>query len=146
MTSDPLVAPLPNPSPEEIRQLLTAIRTIAVVGISDKPDRPSYRVARYLQTAGYTIFPVNPRLATWEGIPCYPSLLAIPEPIDLVDLFRRAEEVPPVVDEALAKGCRAFWLQLGIRNDAAVEPLRARGVIVVQDLCLKVEHQRLLTP
>jgi len=134
---------IPNPSDDTIKHLLKEVRRIAVVGLSDKPDRPSYRVARYLREVGYEILPVNPRLSHWEGIPAAPSLTAITGPIDLIDIFRKPNEVEPVVKEALAKGCRVFWLQLGIRNDAAVAPLIDRGITVVQDLCLKIEHQRL---
>jgi predicted CoA-binding protein len=137
---------IPNPNDETLKTLLTNARRIAVVGISDKPDRASYRVARYLRDAGYEILPINPRLTTWEGLPAYPTLSDVPGAIDIIDVFRKAEDVPPVVTAALAKGCQTFWLQLGIRNDAAVEPLIARGITVVQDRCLKIEHQRLITP
>lgn len=132
-----------SPSDDALKALLATVCRIAIVGISNKPDRASHRVARYLQAAGYEILPVNPRLHAWEGLPAYPTLQAIPGPIDLVDVFRKSEEIAPVVADALAKGCRAFWLQLGIRNDEAVAPLLAQGITVVQELCLKVEHQRL---
>jgi hypothetical protein len=133
-----------NPPDEVIRDLLTRYRWIAVVGLSDRPDRPSYGVARYLQGAGYEITPVNPMIQETLGKRALASLKEVPPPVEIVDVFRRAEDVPPVVDDAIAAGAKVLWLQLGIVNEAAAERARQAGMTVVQDRCLKVEHQRLL--
>jgi hypothetical protein len=134
-----------NPPDEVIRDLLTRYRRIAVVGLSDRPDRPSYGVARYLQDAGYEITPVNPTIQETLGKRALASLKAVPPPVEIVDVFRRAEDVPPVVDDAIAAGAKVLWLQLGIVNEAAAERARQAGMTVVQDRCLKVEHHRLLS-
>jgi uncharacterized protein len=125
----------------QMKEMLTTARTIAVVGLSDKPDRASYGVAAYLQRAGYKIIPVNPVLkGPVLGEQPVASLRDIKEPIDIVDIFRRSEDVPPVVEEAIAVGARAVWFQLGIVNDEAAAAAQAAGLDVVQDKCLKVEH------
>lgn len=133
---------------ERLRELLSTARTIAVVGLSDKPERDSNEVARYLQGAGYRVLPVNPTLSTVLGETAYPSLDAVPADlaIDIVDVFRRSEEVPPVVEQAVARGARAVWMQLGIRNAAAAESGRRRGLTVVEDLCIMATHRRLRIP
>lgn len=113
---------------------------VAVVGLSPRPDRDSHRVARYLQDAGYRVIPVNPSATRILGERCYPSLEAIPEPVDWVDVFRRPEHVPALADAALAIGVRGFWMQLGIRHAGAAARLRAAGVAVVEDRCALVEH------
>ena len=128
----------------QIRQLLATSRTVAVVGLSPKESRPSNMVARYLVNAGFHVVPVNPGQETILGLPCYPDLAAIPEPVEIVDIFRRAEEVGPVVDEAIRLGARAVWMQEGIVNEAAAAKARAAGLIVVMDRCIKTDHQRLL--
>lgn len=129
----------------ELIQLLKETRTIAVVGLSPKTDRASYRVAAYMQKAGYRIIPVRPGGATILGEQSYPSLEDIPKEItiDLVDVFRRAEDTPPIATASVAIQARGLWLQLGIINETAMDIARKGGVIPVQDLCLKVEHQRL---
>lgn len=134
-----------NPSDDELRAILSKARTIAVVGLSDKPERDSNEVARYLQAQGYAIRPVNPMLTEVLGEKAYPSLLAIPaaERIDIVDVFRRSDQVGPVVDEALVRGAGAIWMQLGVSNAPAAAAAEARGVPVVQDLCIMVQHRRL---
>ena len=134
-----------NPSDDELRSHLTRARTIAVVGLSDKPERDSNEVARYLQEQGYRIIPVNPAVAEVLGQKSYPSLLAIPatERIDIVDIFRRSDQVGPVVDEALIRGTGAIWMQLGVENPAAAAAAEARDVPVVQNLCIMVAHRRL---
>jgi predicted CoA-binding protein len=125
----------------QMKEMLTNARTIAVVGLSDNPDRASYGVAAYLQRAGYRIIPVNPVLkGPVLGEQPVASLRDIKEPIDIVDIFRRSEDVPPVVEEAIAVGARAVWLQLGIVNDEAAAAAQAAGLDVVQDKCIKVEH------
>jgi uncharacterized protein len=135
---------VPNPTDDELRALLTKYRRIAVVGLSTKPDRPSHGVAAYLQRAGYEITPVNPTIDEALGVPAVGSLRDLAQPPEIVDVFRRAEDVPPVVDDAVASGAKVLWLQQGIVNDAAAERAMAAGMTVVQDRCLKVEHARLL--
>jgi len=134
-----------------MRQLLSG-KTIAVVGLSPRSTRPSYDVARYLQQAGYRIVPVNPQHAGEDvlGEPCHATLAeaattlaAAGQRIDLVDIFRRAEHVLPVVQEAIAAGVGGIWVQLGIVNDEAMAAARAAGIPAVQDRCTKIEHWRL---
>jgi predicted CoA-binding protein len=127
------------PEPERILRTAT---TIAVVGISDKPDRPSNEVARYLMDAGYRVVPVNPVLKEVLGQRCYPSLTAIPKDtaVDLIDVFRAPEHVGPIVDEAIAIGARAVWMQEGVVNEAAAATARQAGLDVVMDLCTKKIH------
>lgn len=126
---------------QAIKQIL-AMQTIAVVGLSPKAEHPSNGVARYLLSQGYTIIPVNPGHDTILGLQAYPSLKAIPEPVDVVDVFLRAEFVESVAQEAVAIGARAFWLQLGIINDEAVRIAEEGGLLAVQNRCLKIEHAR----
>jgi predicted CoA-binding protein len=129
---------------DSISQILATCRTVAVVGLSPKAHRASFDVSRYMQAHGWRIIPVNPLAAgqTILGQTVYATLLeaARVEKIDLVNVFRNAEDVPPVVMDAIAIGAPALWLQLGIRHDAALERARAAGMLVVQDKCLKVEH------
>lgn len=129
-------------------RLLTSARTIAVVGLSDKPERDSNEVARYLKSQGYRIVPVNPMLTEVLGERAYPSLTAIPPDLhlDIVDVFRRSDQVPPVVDEALARGVGAIWMQLGVAHAEAAAKAEAQGVPTVQDLCIMVQHRRLRIP
>ncbi|WP_030427597.1 CoA-binding protein [Allokutzneria albata] len=127
-----------------MEQVLRSMRTIAVVGASDRPDRPSHGVATYLQRAGFRVFAVNPKLSgELFGNPVYAALEDIPEPIDVVDVFRRPEDVPPVVESAIAVRAKAVWLQLGITNANAEARARDAGLSVVANRCLKVEHARL---
>ena len=133
-----------NPSDTEVRDLLQRYRRIAVVGLSDKPDRPSHGVAAYLQRAGYAITPVNPIIDEALGVRAVDSLSEVEQPIEIVDVFRRSEDVPPVVEDAIAAGAKVLWLQLGIVNETAAQRAREAGMTVIQDLCLKVEHARLL--
>lgn len=129
---------------EQLRTLLGDTRSIAVVGVSDKPWRASYQVIDYLRDAGYHVIPVNPRLQSVLGLRCYPDLVSVPEPIDMVDVFRRADEVGPVVTQALAVGARSIWFQLGVVNPEEAERASAGGLQVVMDLCTKIEHARLI--
>ena len=123
--------------------ILTMARTIAVVGLTDRPDREDHEVARYLQAQGFRIIPVNPALdGSVLGETPYRDLAAVPVPIDVVDVFRRPEFIDPHINEAIAVGARAVWLQLGIRNDSGVARARAAGLLAVHDRCLMVEHQR----
>jgi hypothetical protein len=133
--------PLKNATPAEVRQILTTARTVAVVGLSDLPDRDSYHVAAYIQQAGYRIIPVNPNLTTVLGEPAYPNLRAIPMPVDVVDIFRRPEAVPEIVEDAIAIGARAVWMQEGIVHNAAAERARQAGLAVVMNKCMMREHR-----
>lgn len=130
----------------KIRSILTEVKTIALVGWSPKPDRPSHRVAAYLAARGYRVIPVNPGAAgqTALGETVRASLAEIEGPVDMVDIFRRSEDVPPVVEEALKlPGLKAIWMQLGITNAQAAAEAEARGVQVVQDRCPAIEIPRL---
>jgi predicted CoA-binding protein len=122
-------------------QLLRSARTIAVVGLSSDPDRSSFGVAQYLQRAGYRIIPVNPKETSVLGEKAWPSLLDVPDEIDIVDIFRRPVDVPPVVQQAIQVGAKAVWMQLGIRNEEAAEQARQAGLMVVQDNCIAVTHR-----
>jgi predicted CoA-binding protein len=132
-----------NPTDDELRRLLLRARTIAVVGASSKPDRPSHGVFARLLRAGYRVIPVNPFEEVVHGERAYPSLASVPEPIDLVDVFRRAEETPAIADEAVAIGAKVLWLQLGIVNEEARARAAAGGLTVVMDECLAVVVARL---
>lgn len=129
-----------------LKATLLKIRTIAVVGLSPKPDRDSYRVANYLQAAGYRIIPVRPATEEILGEKCYPSLEAIPPEtrVDLVNVFRRSEETPPVAQSAVAIGAGGVWLQKGIASREARNIAEGAGLVFIEDLCLMVEHRRLL--
>lgn len=128
----------------ELKQLLESTRTIAVVGLSANPERASHEVALYLKNHGYTIVPVNPACDEVLGLKCYPSLRDVPVKIDLVDVFRRSEEVMPAVEDAIAVGARAVWLQLGVIAPHAIAHAEAAGLRTVMDRCTKIEHRRLL--
>lgn len=125
-----------------IDKILDSYHTIAVIGLSDKPDRPSFGVASYLQSQGYRIVPVNPRVSEVLGEKSYPDLDSIPFEIDVVDIFRRSEDVPPIVDAALNKGVRAIWMQEGVVNEASARKAIEGGVDVVMDRCMLKEHSR----
>lgn len=124
-------------------EILQSSHVVAVVGLSPKKDRPSYGVARYLKEQGYRIIPVNPRATEILGEPSYPDLASIPEPVDVVDIFRRSEEVPDIVDEAIKIGAKAVWMQEEIINEEAAARAREAGIEVVMDKCIKKEHQRM---
>ena len=130
---------------EEIKNILDRSKTVAVVGISPKEDRPSFVVASYLKSKGYRIIPVRPDEDTILGEKVYHSLREIPKEItiDVVDIFRKSEDVPPVVDEAIQRGARVVWMQEGIVHDAASAKAEKAGLKVVMNLCMKKEHQRL---
>jgi predicted CoA-binding protein len=125
---------------QEIRELLRAAHTVAVVGLSDKPDRDSYRVAAYLQSRGYRIIPVNPAVTEVLGEPAYARLQEVPCSIDIVDVFRRPEHVPEVADAAVAVGAKALWLQEGVVHEEAAAKAKAAGLKVVMDKCILKEH------
>ncbi len=134
----------------ELRHLLGTCRTVAVVGLSPQWHRPSYFAAKYMQAHGYRIVPVNPSATEILGEPCHASVTAAAaalaargEKIDMVDCFRRSEDIPPIAQEAIAIGARCLWLQLGVVNEAAAASARAAGLAVVMDRCVKIEHARL---
>jgi predicted CoA-binding protein len=133
-----------NDQAAEIRNILQNTTTIAVVGLSPKPSRPSNQVAQYLKDAGYTIIPVNPGQNTLLGLPCYPDLQAIPGPVDMVDIFRRSEFVLPVVEEAITIKAKVIWMQSGIINEEAAELAEEAGLAVIMDRCTMVDHMDLL--
>ncbi len=135
---------LENPSPEEIKEILEKYRIIAMVGLSPKAERASNEVASYLQSKGYKIIPVNPGYDRILGEKSYPSLVDIPENVDIVDVFRRPEQVGPVIDEAIKIGAKVVWLQLGIRNDPEAEKVLQAGLRVIQDRCIYREHKALM--
>jgi uncharacterized protein len=128
---------------EQIAELLKSARTIAVVGISDNPMRPSYGVAAYMQHQGYRIIPVNPDIDSVLGEKAYASLLDVPDPIDIVDIFRRSEYVSPIVDQAIQKGVSAIWMQETVVDEEAAKKAREQGIIVVMDRCILKEHRNL---
>jgi len=127
-------------NPEIIEKIVKDFKTIAVVGLSDKPDRPSYGVAKYLQDQGYRIIPVNPRVTEVLGEKSYPDLKSIPDTVEVVDIFRRSEDIPPIVDEAIEIGAKAVWLQEGIVNEEAGTKASENGLLVVMDRCMLKEH------
>jgi uncharacterized protein len=131
-----------SPSADPIFDILTKYKTIAVVGLSSNPARPSYGVTEYLQSSGYQIIPVNPNETDVLGEPSYARLEDVPRKIEIVDIFRRAAEVPPAVDAAIRVGAKVVWMQLGIVNEAAAEKARAAGITVVMDACMLIEHKK----
>ena len=137
----------PHAAPGRIARILNDCRTIAVVGLSPKPDRASFDVSRYMQAAGYRIIPVNPNATEVLGEKAYPTLqeAARHEKIDLVNCFRNSEDIPPIVDDAIAIGAKAVWMQLGIVHAAAAAKAEAAGLLVVQDHCIKIDHRVLLS-
>lgn len=127
-----------------LRHILARSHTIAVVGLSAQWHRPSNFAAKYMQAHGYRVIPVNPTYASVLGETCYPSLRAIPVPVDIVDCFRRAPEMPALADDAVAIGAKVFWMQLGIENDAAASRAADAGLDVVMNRCVKIEHARIM--
>lgn len=124
------------------RKVLIDSKTIAIVGLSDNPHRPSYMIASYLQDKGYRIVPVNPKVNSVLGEKAYPDLASIPFQIDIVDVFRRIEDIPEVMEEALSVGCPTIWLQAGLSCSPDQEALaQEKGTQVIQNCCIKVEHQ-----
>lgn len=117
------------------------IKTIAIVGLSDKPDRPSYEVGRYLLEKGFKIFPVNPHIDSFLGIKSYKTMNDIKEKIDVVDIFRKSESVEPIVDEAIKVGAKTIWMQEGVTNEKAATKARASGLIVIMNMCIMKQHK-----
>jgi predicted CoA-binding protein len=132
-----------NPSDDQIRDLLKKYKNVAVVGLSSDESRPSFGVSRYLQKRGFKIIPINPKETEILGEKVYPSLSDIPEKVEIVDIFRRPEFVPPIVDEAIKIGAKVIWLQEGIINHPAAIKASQQGVMVVMDKCILKEHRRL---
>ena len=123
--------------------LLRSYHTIAVVGLSPNPERDSHRVAKYMKEHGYKIIPVNPTATEILGERCYPDLASVPEPVQIVDIFRRAEDVPPVVEQAIKKKARVVWMQEGIVSEIAAARSREAGLSVVMDRCIRKVHEEL---
>ena len=128
---------------KQIAEILRVGRTIAVVGLSAKRYRPSYGVAEYMQRAGYRIIPVNPHETEVLGEKCYPDVESVPEPIDIVDIFRRSEFVPEIVEAAIRKGAKVVWMQEGVIHEEAARRAREAGLEVVMDRCILKDHRRL---
>jgi predicted CoA-binding protein len=126
-----------------LRRILRECRVLAVVGLSANWYRPSYFAAKYMMDHGYRVIPVNPQYPEVLGQKCYPALRAIPEKVDMVDVFRKTSEVLPIAEEAIAIGARVLWQQLGVKNEAAAARARAAGLDAVMDRCVKIEHGRL---
>ncbi len=127
-----------------LRRVLARSHTIAVVGLSAQWHRPSNFAAKYMQAHGYRVIPVNPTYASVLGETCYPSLRALPMPVDIVDCFRKAPEMPALADDAVAIGAKVLWMQLGIENDAAARRASDAGLDVVMNRCVKIEHARIM--
>lgn len=126
----------------DTREILKGFRTFAVVGLSPRPHRDSHIVARFLQEHGYRVIPVRPGVESVLGEKCYDSLRDVPEPVEVVDIFRRSEAVPPVVEEAVDIGARVIWMQLGVVHREAAERARRAGLLVVMDHCPVIEYRR----
>lgn len=124
----------------DFKEMLTRYKNIAVVGLSPDPEKPSHEVAAYLKRAGFRIIPVNPACREILGERCYPTLADVPDRVDIVDVFRRSEFLPEIVEQAVAKGARVVWMQEGIVNQAAAARAEAAGLAVVMDRCLLKEH------
>ncbi len=130
-------------SMQTINDILRSTTSIAVVGFSPKENRPSHMVGKYLLEAGFRVYPVNPGVSKILGIVCYPDLFSIPYPIDVVDIFRRSEDVGPVVEAAIDIGARVVWMQQGIVNEDAATLAENAGLEVVMDRCIKIDHMQL---
>jgi predicted CoA-binding protein len=130
---------------ESIRRILERSKTIAVVGLSARENNPAHSVPAYLQSQGYRIIPVNPNYETLLGEKSYSSLRDVPEPVDVVQIFRKSEYIPPIVDEAIQIGADVVWMQEGIINESAAQVAREAGLEVVMDTCMRVMHKRLMS-
>lgn len=131
---------------EEIKQILLSTRTIAAVGLSSNPEKESYAIVEYLQQQGYRILPVNPTASDILGEKTYPDLESIPDKVDVVQLFRKSEDVPPFVDSAIKIGAKVVWMQVGIENEEAARKAEAAGLTVVMNACMRVVHRMLIGP
>lgn len=128
----------------EMKEILLSARTIAIVGVSSNPEKDSYWIASYLKEMGYRIIPVNPTAEEILGEKVYPSLSEIPDKVDIVQVFRKPEDIPPVVEEAIKIGAKVVWMQEGISHEEAAQKARAAGLQVVMDACMRVTHRRLI--
>lgn len=135
-----------NPSDQELRDLLTRARTIAMIGASSNPDKPSYGIMQRLQQVGYRVIPINPRETEVLNERAFASLSEIGEPIDVVDVFRRPEDTPAIADEAVKAGAKALWLQTGIVSEDAAARAEAGGLLAVMDACIAATHAMLRVP
>ena len=135
-----------NPTTEQIRTLLTDATTIAMIGASSNPEKPSYGIMQKLQRAGYRVIPINPRESEVLGERAHPSLADVHERIDIVDVFRRAEDTPPIADDAVKVGAKALWLQTGIVSEEAATRAKAGGLMVIMDACIGATHALLRIP
>ncbi len=135
---------MPIQDDSELRQILTTAKTVACVGVSSNLEKPSYGIFQYLAEAGYRMIPVNPTAPEILGRPSYPSVRMIPEKIDVVQVFRKPEDVPPVVEQAIQAGAKVVWMQEGVVNEAAAAQAEKAGLKVVMDRCMMKTHQRLL--
>lgn len=133
-------------SDQVMKEILLSVRTIASVGLSSNMEKESYWIVSYLKDQGYRIIPVNPTAAEILGEKAYPSLSAIPDKVDVVQVFRKSEDVPPVVDEAIKIGAKVVWMQEGIVNEEAAQKARDAGLQVVMDACMRATHRRLIGP
>ena len=132
-----------NPENEKLASLLADAETIAVIGLSDDPARTSHRIAAYMQEAGYRVIPINPGIDSALGEKAYPSLGEVEERVDIVNVFRRSEEIPALADEAIEKRPRVFWMQKGIAHPASARRLEDAGIATIQNLCIKTVHREL---
>ncbi len=128
----------------DLKEILLSAKTIASVGLSSNPNKESYRIASYLKEQGYRVIPVNPTASEIMGETSYPDLQSVPEKIDVVQVFRKPEDVPPVVDDAIQAGAKVIWMQEGIVHEEAAEKARQAGLQVVMDTCMRVAHRRLI--
>ncbi len=135
-----------NPPDDELRTILVGAKTIAMVGASENPEKPSHRIMKQLLGAGYRVIPVNPNETSVLGQPAVKRLADIHEPVDIVDVFRRAEDTPPIADEAAAIGAKTLWLQQGITNEDTAARATAKGLTVVMDRCIGATHTQLHIP
>ena len=142
MGNDQCEVPTFNPVDNEVKEILQRYSIIAIVGLSDDPAKDSNKVAQYLIRHGYTVVPVNPTKQKILGLTSYPNLKSIPFPLDIVDIFRKSADVPPVVDEAIEIGAKVVWMQLGIAHNQSAQKAKDAGLQVVQSKCIKIEHSR----
>lgn len=136
--------PLDNADDHEIKEILDRHSQIAIIGLSNNEEKPSYQVAKYLKERNYIIYPVNPRYESILGEKCYPSLLAIPDPIEIVNIFRKPAAIPEIVVDAIKCRAEVIWMQLGIVNNQAAQRAKEAGLKVVMSKCMMVEHKRLI--
>jgi len=140
-----MVCDMPKYTDSVLKHILSTTKTIAVVGISSRETQPSHTVAKYLLEQGYTVIPVNPQMQTVLGQKCYASLRDIPVRVDMVDCFRAIEHIPELVKEAIEIGAQTVWMQLGLEDPESCALAESKGLRVIQNLCTKIEHQRLVS-